>query len=434
MWGIKLFNKPVATEERKFPLTYGGVKESSYTLATVQSWFSSLFNTSGQSVTAESSMKSSSYYACIRNISEDIAKVPFEVYRIDEKGNKIFTYHNASRLLNKMPSSMSTPFTFKQTMQEFVLRFGNAYAYIERDYNGIPINLYVLDSQTVTVEVVDQRLFYIVNDIKSGIYGTFFENDIFHIRGMGDGYVGKSILQYGAESIGLNLALQTYSASFFGNGATLSGTLEVPGVIQDENQAKSIVNTFKKSYKSENGSNNGIGLLHSGAKFSKIAATPNEGQMVEAKAVSTEDILRWFRMPKSKAQTGTTGSDNLEQLNIEYVTDCLMPWFVRWEQETERKLFRYDEMDKLDAKFNVAMLMRGDSKSTAEYLKSLKLSGFISSNDGRRFIGMNTIDQPYADKIYSPANMIPSDIEEGFWAAKDNSQATSKQPGNGGEN
>ena len=182
---------------------------------------------------------------------------------------------------------MSTPFTFRQTMQEFVLRFGNAYAYIERDYNGTPINLYVLDSQTVTVEVIDQRLFYIVNDVKSGIYGTFFENDIFHIRGMGDGYVGKSILQYGGESIGLNLALQTYSSSFFGNGATLTGTLEVPGVVQDENQAKNIVNTFKKSYKSENGSNNGIGLLHSGAKFSKISAAPNEAQMVEAKQVST---------------------------------------------------------------------------------------------------------------------------------------------------
>ena len=430
---IQIAQRVIGIEERKMPQTYGGVRESSYTLSTIQSWFQSLFNNSGQSVTAESSMKSSAYYACIRNISEDIGKVPFSVYELDENGNKKFIKHKAWTLLNKMPSSMSTPFTFRQTMQEFVLRFGNAYAYIERDFNGQPINMYVLDSQTVTVEVIDQRLFYIVNDIKSGIYGTFFENDIFHIRGMGDGYVGKSVLQYGGESIGLNLALQTYASSFFGNGATLTGTLEVPGVVQDENQAKSIVNTFKKSYKSENGSNNGIGLLHSGAKFSKISAVPNEAQMVEAKEASVNDIIRWFRMPPSKVQTGSTGSSNLEQLNIEYVTDCLMPWFVKWEQEIERKLFRFDEMDKLDAKFDTAMLMRGDSKSTAEYLQSLKLSGFISTNDGRRFIGLNTIDEQYANKTYTPANMIPSDMEEEFWMAKDQSQVSLSNAGTGGK-
>jgi HK97 family phage portal protein len=311
-------------------------------------------------------------------------------------------------------------------MQEYALRFGNAYAYIQRDSDGKPTQLLILDPTYVTVQIVDQRLYYSVNDVKSGVQGTFSEDQIFHIRAMGDGYVGKSILQYAAESIGGGLAIQTYAASFFGGGATMTGVLEVPGVIQDENTAKSIVNTFKKSYKAENGSNNGIALVHSGAKFTKIAAQPNEAQMVESKEFTVADIARWFRMNLSKVQAGATGSSNLEQLNIEYVTDCLMPWFVRWEQEIERKLFRFDEMERLDAKFNVAMLMRGDMKSTAEYLKTLKYAGFITSNDGRRFIGLNTISETFADQIYSPVNMIPAAKEDEFWANKDQSQASQK--------
>ena len=80
----------------------------------------------------------------------------------------------------------------------------------------------------------------------------------------------------------------------------------------------------------------------------------------------------------------------------------------------------------MDAKFNVAMLMRGDMKSTAEYLKTLKYAGFVTSNDGRRFIGLNTIKEDFADQIYSPVNMIPANKEAAFWDNKDQSQASTK--------
>ena len=249
---------------------------------------------------------------------------------------------------------------------------------------------------------------------------------------MGDGYVGKSVIMYGAESIGAGLAVQTYASSFFGSGATLTGTIEVPGVVQDENQAKKIKDTFNSSYKTQNGSNNGVALLHSGAKFTKISAQPNESQMVETRDFGVNDIARWFRMPLSKIQSGSTGSSNLEQLNIEYVTDCLMPWFVKLEQEVERKLFRFDEMDTMDAKFSVSQLMRGDMTSTSNYLKTLYYAGFINRNDGRRFLDLNTITEDYGNTFYSPANMIPATMEVGFWNAKDQTQTSQAQVGNGG--
>ena len=80
-------------EQRVAPKTYGGVQENTYTLSSVSSWFNSLFNTSGQNVNTETSMKLAAYYACVRNISEDIAKVPFETFVIDANGNKTFIQH-----------------------------------------------------------------------------------------------------------------------------------------------------------------------------------------------------------------------------------------------------------------------------------------------------------------------------------------------------
>ncbi len=421
-------------EKRSAPSTYGGLSQNSWTLSTAQSFFSSIMNNTGQSVTDQTAIMVSAFYSCIRNISEDTAKVPFYVLQLDSKGNKSKTKHRASALLNKMPSNISTPFTFRQTLIKNALLYGNGYAYIKRDSNATPTDLYIINPRFVTVSIVDQRLYYLVNDVVAGINGNFTEDEIFHIRGLGDGYVGKSVLVYGAESIGAALAVQTYAGSFFGNGATLGGVLEVPGVIKDENVGKSIKESFVGSYNTQNGANNGIGLLHSGVKFSKISAQPNEAQMVESREFSNSEIARWFRMPLSKLQSGSTGSSNLEQLNIEYVTDCLVPWFVKLEQEIERKLFRFDEMDLLDAKFDVSMLMRGDMNSTSNYLKTLSYAGIINRNDARRYLDLNTITEDFGNTYYTPVNMIPADMEDEFWMSKDNSQASQKQAGQGGLN
>ena len=46
---------------------------------------------------------------------------------------------------------------------------------------------------------------------------------------------------------------------------------------------------------------------------------------------------------------------------------------------------------------------------------------------------MNTINETWANELYSPVNMIPSSQEGDFWKAKDNSQASQRQPGDGGQ-
>ena len=141
---------------------------------------------------------------------------------------------------------------------------------------------------------------------------------------MGDGYVGQSIVGYAAESIGKALATQSYASGFFGNGATLTGTIEVPGVVENEATANNIKTRFIDSIKG-NGTASGVGLLANGAKFTKISVSPNEAQFIESQEFNVADIARWFRVPLSKIQSGSTGSSNLEQLNIEYEHICWDP-------------------------------------------------------------------------------------------------------------
>lgn len=402
----------------------GGMFQSSI----IPNWWNFGENSSGKTVNSTTSLNLSAFYGSVRNISEDIAKLPFFVYKVDENGNKTKVAHIASYLINKYPSSVSIPFTFRQTLIEYALIEGNGYAYIDRDQNAKPIALYVLDSRYVTPQIYNGKLYYIIQDVNTGVRGTFTQDDIFHIKGMGDGYIGKSVVGYAAESIGKGLATQSYASGFFGNGATMTGTIEVPGVIADENQAKSIKDKFISSIKGT-GTAAGVGLLSNGAKFTKISVTPNEAQFIESQEFNVADIARWFRMPLSKLQAGSTGSSNLEQLNIEYVTDCLMPWIIRFEQEIERKLFKTNEMEALDAKFSANMLMRGDSAAMSQFVTRMYMIGAYSANDALRFMGENSIGEA-GEHYMIPVNMIPSTEASAFWAGKslNDSKATTKQP------
>ena len=88
---------------------------------TIPNWLTFGQNSSGQTVNRNTSLNLSSFYGSVRNISEDIAKLPFYVYKVDKNGNKTKVPHVATTLLSKQPSSVSIPFTFKQTLIEYAL-------------------------------------------------------------------------------------------------------------------------------------------------------------------------------------------------------------------------------------------------------------------------------------------------------------------------
>ena len=70
----------------------------------------------------------------------------------------------------------------------------------------------------------------------------------------------------------------------------------------------------------------------------------------------------------------------------------LRPWAKRWEAELNRKLFTKKEQEKYFIRFNIDSLLRGDSKSRAEYLRTLYTIGVLSPNDIRKILKLNPIE------------------------------------------
>lgn len=400
---------------RKSPFSKGG----EFPLAQSIQWLGG-YNKANITVTAETALKHSTFYTCVRSISEDIAKLPFKIQAVDSQGNRYSRpSHPAAVLLNRKPNNFSTPFTLKQTLVERALRKGNGFAFIERDKDAVPIGLYFLENETVIPILKDRELFYKVEDPILGLQGTFTSDNIFHLRGFGNGYIGYSVLQYATESIANGLALQEYGNEFFGGNGSMMGLLTMSG-LKDENAVKSVKKAFLESMQADK-----IGAIHGNTTFTKMSVDPNEAQFIESVDAKVNDIARWFRMPLGKLQKDNVS--NIEALEIQYVNDTLMPWIVRFEQECELKLIAKPEQDYLDAKIATEIMLRGDTAAQERRIKTLFHVGAQSPNQILRSLDMNTIGTE-GDKRYLPVNVIPSDMVVKFWESKDNSQATQSSP------
>ena len=376
-------------------------------------------NKSNVLVNADTANKLSAFYSCVRNISEDIAKLPVRIYTTDAKGNKKeLRNHPASKLLNISPNSFTNPFTLEELLFDRSLRKGDGFALIVRDADAVPIQILFLEYEVVIPVIShegEKKLWYIINDPIMQIYGTYPSEDVMHLRGLGNAYRGLSVLRYASESIGRGIATQDYAGKFYGSGANMTGLLKIVGA-KTGPEANEIKNNFMRSYQ-----NDGVGALQGSAEFTKMNFSADEAQMLASQEFTVKDVARWFRMPLSKLQTSDQVA-NIEALAIEYVTDCLMPWIVRFEQEIASKLFTEQEKKYLTCVIDTGELLRGDSAAQERRIKTNYFTGAWSPNDVLRYQNLNVSDAPGMDEHFYPVNQVPESKVLGFWEAKDQSK------------
>ena len=362
----------------------------------------------GIRVNPQSAMGLSTYYACIRAISEDVGKLPLLTYqRLEPRGKKRLPDHWAYPLLHDAPNADMTAMTFREVLTHHALGWGNGYAEIVRRGDGIPGALYPIHPSRVHLQRDAQgRLVYDVygND---GIYAAagisaqairLQQDDVLHIKGLGsDGYTGYSIVQLAAESLGLTLAAQTFGAAFFGGGAALGGVLEHPGKLGDTAKVY-----LRESWQQLYGGPFNAGktaILEEGLKYTRLGIPPEEAQFLETRTFQVPEICRWLRVPPHKVQhLDNAHYTNIEHQNLEYITDTLMPWFVRWEGELRRKLFA-DEPD-IFAEHLILGLLRGDQAARSQYYKTRFELGTLSPNDIRELENENPITADEGGEMY----------------------------------
>ncbi len=349
---------------------------------------------SGQRVNERTALSISTVYACVRVISEDVAKLPVTVWRrMEDGGRQEATGHPLHAILRRPNRHMSIKSLMMALTAAYQFR-GNGIAIILRDNQGRPTGLWPVNPSVVQIhDSPEGRLFYSVTRrtsidraVLAGKPEMIPDYDVLHVRGMTfDGLIGMSALAQLRESMGIAIAGEKLSGKMLKNGATPGGTLNHPGKLTDEVMGRLRSTWNSRHAGAENAGNTPI--LEEGMEFKPTGMSSVDAQFLEQRKFTIEEIARGFRVPLHMiGMLDRMTNNNVEALTRSYYDQALMPVLEVLEAELARA---FNLPRNLFVEFDVRRLLRADFKARQEGHRIMFNGGALSPNEWRMTEGMN---------------------------------------------
>lgn len=326
----------------------------------------------------ESATTLSAFFAATELISNSVAQLPISVKR--ETG---IDKNHPINLLFK--NGLITKFNLMKNLVTDIIMYGNAYCYIEKADDGTPLSLTYLERGDVTVyyNKNTQDLYYQVVNHKPGRVRP--ENMIHLYKNSINGVQGKSLVSYANQVLQLAKATDKTASKYYSSGCALSGVLTIKGARKGAKEAAR--DAFATTHSGSSGS--GLVILDEDMSYTPISGSASDSQMLEARAFNVEEIARYFNMnPLLLGDTKGASYKSIEEANVEFLSRTLMPYVSLIEDEFNRKLVKPEEQGKVIIDFEEGELLRGDMKSTSEYIQKLVSSGIMTTNEAREMLGL----------------------------------------------
>ena len=358
-----------------------------------------------------SAMQAGAVMACVSILAEDVAKLPWHVYRhLPTGGKHIVTGHPVEKLLQR-PNDWQTAFEFKEQMQGALLLRGNAYAVILRDGRGNPIALVPVNPDRVSLfEAPGGGLFYWVS--RSGLHEMAIlkdvplrvpSEDILHIRWITqNGLLGLSRISLAREAIALSLAQERMSSSIAGNGARPGGVLRT-----DKKLSQTAFDRLKSDWDSNRTGLPNAGktvILEEGLQWQAMGMTMADAEFLAQRAFQVEEIARVFRMPLHKIGIlAKAAGQSMAQLDQDYRDNTISSYTERWSSKINTVLGLVDEG--LFLEFDLSKFLSADITARYAAYRTGVVGTFLTPNEVRRAEGLP--DAEGGDVLLQPMNMAP---------------------------
>lgn len=357
---------------------------------------------SGAKVTPLTVMGIPTVMACVNAVSRTIASVPLKLYRRKTGGGKeLAKDHYLYRLLESQPiPGEMTSTKFRRAVQANATLRNIAYALIVR--NGL-----VEVAELVPIEPVDMQVKTdpATKRIEYRLRGKLIpRSSLLIITGLTfNGISGADPLLLGREAIGLTIALQDNAARFFGNGSHPGGILTHPNSLSEDAQDR-IAKKFKASTGGEMA--HAMMVLEEGMTYQKVRGGNTESQFDESRARQDKAIARIFGVPQSKIGIlDDAHYNNVEQENLNYIKDTILPWVVDWEQSLNMSLLSEAEQSEYFFKFSLDSLARGDMLARFQAAAIGRNWGWLNVDEIREQEDLDPLPDGAGQIYLQPLNM-----------------------------
>jgi HK97 family phage portal protein len=361
---------------------------------------------SAATVSFDSAMTVSAFWASVRLLAETISSLPINAYTIDGTTREKTTDNELWRILNFQPNRYQTRVEFFETTILNLVTDGNAYCAVQRNNRGEVVQLIPLMSAQMKVVLMDDgSIVYQYNDENDNLR-VYAQESIWHLKLFGNGVIGLSPLQYARQSLGIAIATDNRVSVLAATGGKTSGVLTVDQVLSDQ-QREAVKRNFSGLTQ---GSQDGLFVLEANMKYQQTSLSPADMQLLENRRFQTEDIARFMGVPSVLINdtSGTTAwGSGIAQIMDGFYKLTIRPYLERIEASILKNLMPRQQWGKVEFEFDFDALLRADQETRfAGYQKGIN-SGVITPNEARSKEGLKP--EAGGDTIYLNGSLQPAE-------------------------
>lgn len=381
---------------------------------------------SGVRVSRKKALGYPAFWRGVNLIAGDIAKIPLEVYKRSGKNKDVTEDHPVARLIGDYPNRNTTAFVFRQTLGAHCLASGNGYAFIDRDGEGNPLELLLMDPDKVEAYKLGGDVWYryTLDETKDRRIPS---SDVLHFRGLThDGITGYNVLQLMRDSMGTAIAARDYAGRNFRNDARPGGVITHPGKLTDVAR-RNMRESWERLHKGLENSHK-IAILEEDAKFMAVESSARNAQLLESREFDAREVANILGVPSHKlGDPSKVAYNSLGEENQSYYNDTLSHWLEMWAQECTFKLMTEKEKRtrKYFCGFDYQAIQRANPQQQMDYAAKGVAGGLLTQNEGRAVIGWNANKEEGSDKLASNQAQNDPNNQSG------STEKPAKIPGNG---
>lgn len=341
---------------------------------------------SGQSgivVTADSALSYDAFYACVANIAEDVALLPFDVLKKRRlRGRDELPDHPVAHIFNVQANDQQLGYEWREWMVRISILYPEAVSEILTNRGRIeqcrPLLPAWLKKQT---DPAGRTQRYEVREPQKPVRYLALD-EVFRLPSR----LGLGIIELAKADIAAALGANRTAAALAKNGLTPRMALEHPGTLSPKAEKRLSQSVSEKVAGPENAGH--IPVFEEGLKWIKIGVSPEEAQFLEGQEFSVLKMARWMRMqPHKLAYMVTATFASIEQQNIEHVIDTIRPWCTRYEKASDSQLTPMEAG--VYSRHNLNALLRGDALTRAQAHEIWRRNGIINANEWREDEDLN---------------------------------------------
>jgi len=321
-------------------------------------------------------------------------------------------------ILNDEANDLQTALQFWECICHHAVVWGNGYALIVREDDGVTIKaVYLLPPDRVIPFRWAGKQWYALQMIYDYTKPTqqwraISADNVLHIPGFGfDGMRGYPVVQMMARNLRLGVSAEVYGEKYFSSGGNIGLVIETDMTLTPE-QRIDLQHQIASKHTGLDAAHLAM-ILQKGLKAKNLTMPQETAQYLATRTFALMDVARILGVePFILYEYGRATWSNLSAMQITSVQSSLMPWINRIEAETKRKLFTWDEKRvlRLGVEFDINQLTRGDTTQQAADSNMRLLSGKYNVNEERARDGQPGIG-PQGDVYRVPVQLQTPEVK-----------------------